>query len=130
MTPEQRFGEVIRELRQRKEWTLRRAAEAVEITHQRLAELERGVARGTSNPTRPTKEVVGRLAIAYGVPRDYLLELAGYARERPLVSDDDGLVLDLYHSLDDERRRVALGMLRLLAEGPQPTYGAEGTSAD
>lgn len=128
MTSEQQFGAKLRELRENKEWTLRRAAKAAGITHQRLAELEAGVARGTGKATRPSKDVVGRLARAYDVPKDFLLELAGYARERPLISDRDALLLDLFHLLSDGKQRLALGMLRLLAEDKPSAYGTEGAT--
>lgn len=116
MTPEQRFGAFLQRLRKERQWTLRRASQAIEISHARLAELEAGVSRSTRHPTRPTREMVLRIAHAYKVSTDMLLAEAGYAVERPGLRDDEVLLLDLYNQLDGSHRAMAARVLRAMLE--------------
>jgi len=114
LTHEEQFGRKLTELRKQRGWSLRKAALTIGISHMRLGELETGRSRSTGNPTRPTRELVGKIALVYGVPKDYLLEAAGYAREHPALSDQDALLLDLFHALDTPHRSMALEILRVL----------------
>ena len=114
LTQEEQFGKKLAELRKQHGWTLRKAALAIGISHMRLGELEIGRSRSTGNPTRPTRDLVGKIAQVYGVPKDYLLERAGYAREHPTLTDQDALMLDRFHALDDPHRTMALEILRVL----------------
>lgn len=115
VTKEDYFGQRLRELREAKGWTLRKAGQVAGVSHQRIAELERGRARGTGNPTRPSRALVLELAKAYSVPQDSLLELAGYAVDRPELTSDAALLLDLYRGLDDKGKRIILSLAQILS---------------
>lgn len=108
------FGRFIRERRQERRWSLRYAAREIGITHPRLAELEAGFTYGTGKRTGPSREMVKRIASAYQLSTESLLELAGYAREHPDLEPDDVLMLELFHKLDAPRRRTALQLLKAL----------------
>jgi transcriptional regulator with XRE-family HTH domain len=124
---EERFGKTIRALRHERSFSLRKAAGLVGITHPRLAELEVGRAVSTGKATRPSREVVKRLALAYGEPSDYLLELAGYSREHPDLTADESRALDLLRLLDDVRRKTAIKVLKALADEPD-IAGVQGSN--
>jgi transcriptional regulator with XRE-family HTH domain len=111
MTREQLFGLRLQALRKARGWSLRRASQEAKVSHMRTGELEIGVSRSTSHSTRPSVELVKRLALAYEVPTDNLLELAGYAVERPDLARDEVLLVDYYRGLNEENR----GMLIALA---------------
>ena len=117
LTGEGAFGTKIKELRQQKGLSLRKAANYVDISHYRLDELEIGKSRSTGNPTRPSRGTVVKLAEVYGVPKDYLLELAGYAREHPELSNDEALLVDLYRGLDADQRELTLRIVKAI---PRP----------
>ncbi|HEY9724613.1 MAG TPA: helix-turn-helix transcriptional regulator [Oscillatoriaceae cyanobacterium] len=110
VTPEA-FGKLIQDYRLRRGWSLREAAKRFGLSHMRLSELERGVSRGTGHATRPSREVVRRMALALGVPIDNLLEHAGYAREQPELEVRAMLLLDLFAELDDEDKALALRLI-------------------
>lgn len=112
----ERFGSFIRELRETERLSLRQAAKRIGVTHPRLAELEAGITHATGRPTRPTREMVQRIARTYGVAYDTLLDLAGYAREHSELSDEDALMLDHFRSLDLRGKRTALRMMVVLRE--------------
>ena len=118
MTREEAFGARIKELRQQKGLSLRKAANLIGLSHYRLDELEIGKSRSTGNPTRPSRDTVIKFAEVYGVPKDYLLELAGYARENPDLSDDEALLVDLFRGLDADQRALTLRLVRAI---PSPT---------
>ena len=113
----ERFGRKLRELRLQNGLSLQKAAGAAGISRYRLDELEKGRSRATGHTTRPSRETVKSLAQVYGVPADMLLDLAGYAREHPLLSPEDSLLIDLFHSLDTKQQRMILRMLKA-APGP------------
>lgn len=110
MTPEE-FGELLQDYRKKRGWSLREAATRFELSHMRLSELERGVSRGTGHATRPSREVVRRIALAFGVPTDFLMEQAGYAREHPELDERSTLLLDLFGELDDGEKDLALRLM-------------------
>lgn len=110
MTP-QEFGELLQAYRKKRGWSLREAATRFELSHMRLAELERGVSRGTGHATRPSREVVRRMALALGVPIDNLLEHAGYAREKPELDERFMLLLDLFAELSESEKALALRLV-------------------
>lgn len=112
MNQEERFGQALRELRTQKGWSVQKAAAQVGISRYRLDELERGRSRSTGNPTRASRDTVKSLARVYDVPADHLLDLAGYSREHPELTDEDALLLDLFHRLTPDQRAMVLRMLR------------------
>lgn len=112
MNQEERFGQALKELRAQKGWSVQKAAVQIGISRYRLDELERGRSRSTGNPTRASRDTVKSLARVYGVPADHLLDLAGYSREHPELTDEDALLLDLFHRLNPEERAMILRMLQ------------------
>ena len=106
------FGAFIRRLREERGLSLRKAARAIAIGHGRLAELEHETSQSTGRPTKPQRALVMRIADAYGIPRDTLLEYAGYARERPDLSPDVQLVVDMMCELDDHYRALAVALVQ------------------
>ncbi len=113
----QDFGAFIKSKREARNWTLRVAAQHVEISASRLAEIERGVSYHTERPTRPTPDLVERIARAYDVPIDYALAEAGYSpHDGARLAPDAERLVSLFESLDPEHRDLALDFLRLLLE--------------
>ena len=125
----QDFGAFIKSKREARNWTLREAADHIDISASRLAEIERGVSYHTERPTRPTPELVERIARAYEVPVDYALAEAGYTpHDGVQLAPDAERLVSLFESLDRERRELALDFLRLLLEhasrsGPEGDKG-------
>ncbi len=113
-TPEEKFGAYLRKLRAERGLSLRKAALLLGIGHMRLDEIEKGKSRSTGHPTHPKRELVAVIADVYDVPRDALLEMAGYAREQPDLSGDEHLVVTTMRRLDDHHRDLALEMMKLL----------------
>jgi len=109
------FGTKIKELRLSRDWSIRKTSTALGISHYRLSEIEKNLSRTTGHPTRPTRELVLKMAATFGVPSDYLLDLAGYAREHPDLTDEDNLLLDIFHGLEPEKRSTAIKLLLVLA---------------
>ena len=114
MKKEEKFGAYLRQLRAERGLSLRKAALLLGIGHMRLDEIEKGKSRSTGHATRPRRELVFAIADAYEVPRDALLELAGYAREQPDLSGDEQLVVATMRRLDDHHRDLAVQMVSLL----------------
>jgi transcriptional regulator with XRE-family HTH domain len=112
----ERFGVRLKELREAKGWTLRRAADHIGISHRRLGELERGQSWGTGNPTRPSRETVVAIAEAYDMPRDFLLELAGFAREHADLTDSEAMLLATFRSLESAQQALALRLVRAIKD--------------
>lgn len=114
MTNEAKFGAYLRQLRNERGLSLRKAALMLGIGHMRLDEIEKGKSRSTGHATRPRRELVSAIADAYGIPRDALLEMAGYAREQPDLSGDEQLVVATLRRMDDHHRDLAVQMVTLL----------------
>ncbi len=113
----QDFGAFIKSKREARNWTLREAADHIDISSSRLSEIERGVSYHTERPTRPTPDLVERIARVYDVPVAYALAEAGYTPHNGLrLAPDAELLVSLFESLDRERRELALDFLRLLLE--------------
>ena len=130
-TSEQRFGEFITALRAARTWSQRRAAREIQVSSMRLAELERGVSRTTGHATRPSPDLVARIAAVYGVPRDHLRDLAGYAREHPGLGADEALLLDRFRALATPERVMVLELVAAVgrvAEGRSGALSISGTT--
>lgn len=118
------FGAQVRAKREMLGWTVRDAAPRLGISRSRLSEIERGQSYSTGNPTRPSRELVEKIAEVYGLPLELLLVLAGYPEEAPLeLSPASRDMLVLFERLTPDGQRLALGMLRMLVDGPAPPYG-------
>ena len=114
MTKEEKFGAYLRQLRNERGLSLRKAALLMGIGHMRLDEIEKGKSRSTGNATHPKRELVVAIADAYDVPRDALLEMAGYAREHPELTGDEQLLFTTIRRLDDHHRDLAVQIVALL----------------
>lgn len=75
----ERFGDLLRRLRESKKLNQRAAAKLVGVSQARLASLEKGVHANTGLPTVAPAELVARIAATYGYPREQLLLLAGHS---------------------------------------------------
>lgn len=111
------FGSYLKAQRKARGWTLKEAADRIGTSTSRLAEVERGKSYHTEHATRPSRDLVERMAKAYELPADLLLIEAGYtpspAKE---LSPEASRMLLLFESLPLDRRQLALGILRLMAE--------------
>jgi transcriptional regulator with XRE-family HTH domain len=74
----ERFGTFIFRLRESKGISAREAAKQIGLSHGRLLNFEHGKDPHTGKPTLPSTELVGKMAGAYGYPKEQLLMLAGY----------------------------------------------------
>ncbi|MDB5098050.1 MAG: Helix-turn-helix domain [Cyanobacteria bacterium RYN_339] len=118
------FGAQIRARRVVLGWTVREAAPKLGVSRSRLSEIERGLSYSTGNATRPSRELVERVAEVYDLPRDLLLVSAGYPVDTPLeLSPATRDMLVLFERLTPNGQRVAMGMLRILVDGPAPPFG-------
>lgn len=107
-TREERFGAFIVGLREARKWSQRHAAREIQVSSMRLAELEKGISRTTGHATRPSPELIARMAAVYEVPTDHLRDLAGYAREHPDLGADEALLLDRFRTLTATNRTMVL----------------------
>lgn len=111
------FGAYLKAQREAKGWTLREAAKRIKVSASRLTEIERGKSYHTDHATKPSREVVERIAQAYDLSKDLLLAEAGYD-VGPLseLSPETLRLVRLFESLPLEKRKLALAVLRLFAE--------------
>ena len=70
----EKFGTYIRTLRKQKGLTLKHVEKAARVSNSFLSQVERGI----RNPPRP--DILNRLAVAYSVPANDLMEAAGYIK--------------------------------------------------
>lgn len=96
--------------------SLRQAALAAGVDHARLMDLERGVDRNTGKPTRPRRETLERLAIAYNLGLDVVSEAAGLGAPAPVTDPELQAMLDLFRQLTRDERRLALSLVRVLVD--------------
>lgn len=115
------FGRFIKSRRVDMGLSLREAAKRIQISHNRLAELEKGLSYRTANETRPGRELVLRIAASYALPYEPLMAMAGFdVGEASLLAPDSREVVTLYESLSEVRKGIAIELLRALAEGDRP----------
>ena len=93
------FGAYIRGQRERKGLSLRAAAKLLGIGHTRLSEFEKGVTYRSGAPTGPSRDLVETMARVYQVPKDALLETAGFKASRPGLTTHEAELLDLFREL-------------------------------
>lgn len=111
------FGSYLKAQRKARGWALKAAAEQIGTSTSRLAEVERGKSYHTEHETRPSRELVERMAAAYGLPVDLLLIEAGYTPSIAKdLSPEANRMLLLFEALPPDRKDLALGILRLMAE--------------
>lgn len=114
------IGAYLRAQRLKKGWSLREAAAQIGISYSRLTELERGKSYTTDHPTRAGREIIERIAVAYGLDSQVLLAEAGYAvGEVSELSSDARRLLMLYESLPNDRKKLLLRTALAFAEPDQ-----------
>ncbi|MNL38773.1 Helix-turn-helix domain protein [compost metagenome] len=114
---EQDFGKYLKAQRNARGWTLRHAAKQIGTSLSRLSEIERGQSYHTEHATRPSRELVEKIAQAYELSPTLLLTEAGYpVGPTAELSPEAVRMLSLFEALPTERKRLALGILRLMAE--------------
>jgi transcriptional regulator with XRE-family HTH domain len=117
------FGALIKSKRQALGWSLRVAATQIGVSSSRLSEVERGRSYHTDGPTRPSRELVERIAIALRMPPDVALAEAGYPARAPTsLAPDSSRLLALYESLSPDRKAVALEIMRVLSDVPAEVH--------
>lgn len=119
------FGTFIKQQRLARGIKLREAAKLAGVSHARLSEIEKGAGYHTLRPTRPSRPVVERLALAYALPLGPLLAMAGYdSSEKASLAPEALEVVALFQALNPARKRLALAMMRTFA-GDEAMGGTE-----
>lgn len=72
------INKYLRELRKRRGFTLREAAERSGLSHSYISSLESGVHPKTKAPIKPSPETLERLSKAYNTVYEDLMRIAGY----------------------------------------------------
>ena len=110
------FGPYIKAQREARGWSLREASLKIKTSSSRLKEVERGKSYHTDHATKPSRELVQRIATAYDLPKDVLLAQAGY-EAGPLteLSQEALKLIGLFETLPADRKELALGIISLLA---------------
>lgn len=73
----EKFGPYMRKLRKQRGLTLKEVEKTARVSNSFLSQVERGV----RNPPKP--DILNRLARAYSVPAQDLMEAAGYIKSNP-----------------------------------------------
>ncbi|MGE5572679.1 MAG: helix-turn-helix domain-containing protein [Bacteroidota bacterium] len=108
-------GDRLREIRVKKNLSLREAAEKVGISHTYLNALERGYEPRTGRPVNPSARTLVLIAKGYGIPLEELLRMA--SREGAEESDDLEAVARSLQTLEPEDREVVLYLIKRLHGG-------------
>ncbi|WP_063565451.1 helix-turn-helix transcriptional regulator [Paenibacillus sp. O199] len=72
------LGELLRELRLAKSWSVRKAGEESGISYPSISNFENGIHSSSKNPIKPSPEQLKKLAAAYNYPYNLLMIKAGY----------------------------------------------------
>ncbi|MEW6230614.1 MAG: helix-turn-helix transcriptional regulator [Bacillota bacterium] len=109
------IGDRLREIRVKRNLSLREAAEKVGISHTYLNALEKGHDPRTGRLANPSTRTLVRIAKGYGIPLEELLRMASCegAEER----DDVETIARSLRSLEPEDREVVLYLIKRLHGG-------------
>lgn len=89
--PHQPLGQLLRELRQRRRWSMRQLAQASGVSAGYIQQLEAGLDRRSGRPIRPSPEVLRRLAGPLGgAYYEVLMAAAGYLPSTGALARQDG----------------------------------------
>lgn len=113
------FGEYLRQVRDAKDLSLRKAAERIGIKHSRLNEIEQGRDAHTGKLFVPTYTTVVRIAKAYDLPPDELLRRAGHEPGIELTEVEWG-VIRRFRALSEAKRGRLEEMLASLEASDEP----------
>ena len=108
------IGKRLKEAREARNLSLRKAAEMIGVSHTYLDTLEKGRDPRTGNPVNPSAETLVQISKGYGIPIDELLPLDDEANE------DDSLDFDaIAHSLQELRPKDRDAILHLIKRLPR-----------
>lgn len=102
------IGDYLKNVRQKKQLTLRQVEETTGIKNAHLSQLENG------KIGKPSAEILHRLAGLYRVPYRMLMEMAGYPTEREENFGIHGRIAKEFTTLSDEEEGKLLEYLRFL----------------
>lgn len=105
------IGAYLKKLRIQNGLSRAKAAKLARVSATRLYELEIGVSSTTRRPTAPSREQLARLAKAYGVTSEELLEKAGYLIKANGLPPDIERLIDLYQRLPLKTRQLLFDVL-------------------
>lgn len=109
------IGDKLREIRLKKNLSLREAAEKVGLSHTYLNALEKGHDPRTGRAMNPSARTLVRIAEGYGIPLEELLRMA--SPEGAEESDDLEAVARSLQTLEPEDREVILYLIKRLHGG-------------
>lgn len=115
LIPLKEIGDKLREIRVKKNLSLRKAAEKVGISHTYLNALEKGHDPRTGRPVNPSTRTLMLIAKGYGIPLEELLRMA--SSEGAEESDDLEAVARSLQTLEPEDREVILYLIKRLHGG-------------
>ena len=111
------FSDYIRARRLERGLSIREAAARMGVSPSRLGEIERGKTYARERDTLPSKDLLARMAVAYGLPEGILLTAAGYpSPDGAQVSPETEQAISMFEMLSEEGRKLALGLIRVLIE--------------
>lgn len=98
------LGKYLKQLREEKKKSIRKASEEIGISHTYLDSLEKGYDPRTNKERKPTPDILKKAAAYYDIPYITLLRIAGYFGENITMSADDweSLTTALTIEADDE----------------------------
>lgn len=109
----QEIGKRLKEAREARNLSLRKAAEMIGVSHTYLDTLEKGRDPRTGNPVNPSAEILVQISKGYSIPIEELLPL------NDETDEDDSLDFDaITHSLQElrpEDRNAILYLIKRLA---------------
>lgn len=108
------MGERLREIRTKKNLSLREAAEKVGVSHTYLNALEKGANPRTGKPVNPSAKTLLRISETYAIPLEELVATDDYA-----VSDRKHDIEDIMpniRALSREDREVILYLIKRLSD--------------
>ena len=106
------LSDFLKDLRENKTKSLRRAAREIGISHTYLDSLEKGYDPRTKKERKPTPDVLRKISNYYDVPYSVLMQKAGYADEKgnvPLDSFFDMVPPSMGEKAKKEGGTVAYG---------------------
>ncbi|ODM27183.1 helix-turn-helix domain-containing protein [Acetivibrio mesophilus] len=101
------LGELFKEIRLSKKWSIRQAAKKMGISYSYLSILERGVDPRTGKDSNPKPETLRIISKAYNYPYEELMKAAGY------LSDDVLLQKKFDHSVFVKNISLVMGNMTI-----------------
>ena len=112
-----KLGDIIREYRQRNKISMGDFAKASGLSKPYVSMLEADKNSNGGKPIKPSVDTLMKVSSAVGVTLDELLRKLGdeeiYLRQ-PEFSEEETMLVDGYRELNDEGKRLVVGMIRQL----------------